>query len=315
MVTIPPSNSAQASRIKDLTGLAPEAFDDLLTHLSRFKNPRQSLRALLHHYKTGLAMKNVALLFGINDKTFSRQAKKMRQQLYDNFVPLNLGFEHLDNRDLTSSHNTLMADRFFLSDEQRARRAKITIWDGTYIRMQKSMNVAVQKMTFSGQKKTNLFKPMVCCFPDGYIYEVFTYHGGSVNDATIMRGVMNQNPSFNQVFKPGDMFIFDRGFRDVVAEMQRKGFHVHTPASSVAGEKPSWEKANRTRLVTKVRCVIEAINERIKNWKLLHHVLQNTVIGSKNQDLKIICALINKYGKRLVSDVDHQEMIANRILE
>ncbi|XP_074597009.1 uncharacterized protein LOC141852064 [Brevipalpus obovatus] len=76
MVTIPPSNSAQASKIKDLTGLAPGAFDDLLTHLSRFKNPRQSWGALLHHYKTGLAMKKVALLFGINDKTFSRQAKK-----------------------------------------------------------------------------------------------------------------------------------------------------------------------------------------------------------------------------------------------
>lgn len=163
----------------------------------------------------------------------------------------------------------MIADRFFLSDEQRQRKAKITIWDGTYTRMQKSMNVDVQKSTFSGQKRTNLFKPMICCFPDGYIYEVFTYHGGSVNDATIMRGVMPQNASFTEVFRPGDVFVFDRGFRDVVAEIGQKEFHVHTPESATPGQQLKWQQANRTRLLTKVRWVIEAINGRIKNLKAL----------------------------------------------
>jgi len=45
----------------------------------------------------------------------------------------------------------------------------------------------------------------------------------------------------------------------------------------------------------------------------MEHVLQNTGIGSKNYDLKIICAILNKYSKRLISDERHQEMIVERI--
>ena len=134
---------------------------------------------------------------------------KLREQLYNNFVPNNLGFDHLESRDETFSHNNFIANRLFLSDQQRERKAKITIWDGTYIRMQKSMNVAVQKLTYSGQKKAPLFKPMICCFTDGYIYEISTYHGGSVNDATVMKGVMAQCATFFQTFKLRDVFVVD----------------------------------------------------------------------------------------------------------
>lgn len=103
-----------------------------------------------------------------------------------------------------------------------------------------SMNVAVQKLTFPGQKKTNLSKPMICCFPDGYIYEVFFHHGGSVNDATIMRGLMSQSVTFTEVFRPGDVFIFNPGYKDVVLEMRQKGFHEHTLASAAPGQQLTW---------------------------------------------------------------------------
>ena len=46
----------------------------------------------------------------------------------------------------------------------------------------------------------------------------------------------------------------------------------------------------------------------------MDEILQNTVVDSKNIDLKIICAILNKYGKRFMSESGHEEAIAERVL-
>ena len=67
--------------------------------------------------------------------------------------------------------------------------------------------------------------------------------------------------------------------------------------------------------MTKVRWVVEAVNGRLKTqFRALHHIVQNTNIESKLMELKICCAILNKYGERFISDKDNSEFIANRIL-
>ena len=56
------------------------------------------------------------------------------------------------------------------------------------------------------------------------------------------------------------------------------------------------------------------MNGRFKTtFRAMHQFLQNTNIESKLMELKICCAIINKYGTPFISDRDHTEAIVNRI--
>ncbi|XP_074595434.1 uncharacterized protein LOC141850664 [Brevipalpus obovatus] len=156
---------------------------------------------------------------------------------------------------------------------------------------------------------------MMCVFPDGYIYEIFPFNTAVANDATIFRRIANSDSSFARYFRPGDSFIFDRGFRDAVGEFRSKGFNVFVPASAAGREQLPWSDANKTRIVTKLRWVVEAVNGRLKKqFRARHHIVENTNIESKLKELKICCAIINKYGERFISDKTHTNEIIQRIL-
>ncbi|XP_074604100.1 uncharacterized protein LOC141857506 [Brevipalpus obovatus] len=313
-ITIPDSGERNSRIIKQLTTLTSAHFDDLLHYISGVRQPRQSLGAYLFRLRTGLSLREVSMLFEIPKSTLFCRFKKISHQLYSKFCPLNLGFDHLENRDKTFEHHTEISNRLFLSERQKEIKSKITIWDGTYIYMQKSMNVKVQKKSFSGQKKVPLFKPMMCVFPNGYIYEIFPFNTAVANDATIFRRIANSDPRFARYFKTGDAFIFDRGFRDVVREFTSKGFNVYVPASAAGRDQFSWSEANTNRMITELRWVVEAVNGRLKKqFRALHHIVENTNIKSKLFELKICCAIINKYGERSISDKNHTDEIVHRI--
>lgn len=152
---------------------------------------------------------------------------------------------------------------------------------------------------------------MICVLPNGYIYDVVTFNYGSVNDAQILRNILSSNSEFASVFSPGDVFVLDRGFRDIISELRGRGFTVFTPASAGPGGQLSWQDANFTRKVTKIRWVVEAVFWRIKTqFRLMHHILQNTDVDNKNMELKICCAILNKYGERFISDKEFKEAIS-----
>lgn len=124
----------------------------------------------------------------------------------------------------------------------------------------KSMNVKVQKKSFSGLKKARLFKAILCIFPDGYIYEVSPFNTAVINDASISRRISNSDPRFAQCFRPGYSFIVDRGFRDVVNEFNEKVFNVYVPASASGRNQLTWEDAKKNWLITKLYWAVEVVN-------------------------------------------------------
>lgn len=66
------------------------------------------------------------------------------------------------------------------------------------------------------------------------------------------------------------MVIVDRGFRDAVTFMEENGLQVHMPFHLPRGKKQhSTTEANISRMVTKVRWVVESANGRLKQWRLL----------------------------------------------
>lgn len=84
----------------------------------------------------------------------------------------------------------------------------------------KSANYEFQKLTYSGQKNRNFLRPMVCVTTNGYIIDVFGPFEAVRNDAKCMKAILDNDPSVPELLQPGDVFIFDRGFRDCLEDIE-----------------------------------------------------------------------------------------------
>ena len=110
--------------------------------------------------------------------------------------------------------------------------------------------------------------------------------------------------------------VVDRGFRDSVNFLEENGFKVEMPIYLPKGCKQhSTEEANLSRLVTKVRWVVESANGRIKQWKLLDKVVPNTLISQVGDFVRIICAICNKFRPSLASMDQSSTNVAEKMLE
>ena len=98
--------------------------------------------------------------------------------------------------------------------------------DGTYIHIQENADNQFQRITCSEKKKRHLVKPMVVICVDGYIIDVASLYLGK-DDITIFKTILQcYQVVFEAQFKPGDVFIVDRGFRNVKSELKNKGFII-----------------------------------------------------------------------------------------
>ena len=116
------------------------------------------------------------------------------------------------------------------------------------------------------------------------------------------------------ILKKGDVFILDRGFRDIVSALESEGYKVLMPALKGKRNQLTVEESNASRLVTKVRWVVEAVQGIIgQKWKLLHHQLHNSMLHNAQLYCQIACFLYNLFGKRLNSDKSDAAKIIARI--
>ena len=65
------------------------------------------------------------------------------------------------------------------------------VFDGTYLRHQKSKNNEYQRKSYSDQKKYPLVKPFTICTTDGFVVDVPGPFLATENDARIMKKVMD----------------------------------------------------------------------------------------------------------------------------
>ena len=78
----------------------------------------------------------------------------------------------------------------------------------------------------------------------------------------------------------------------------------------------STEEANKSRLVTKLRWVVESANGRIKNiYKFFDNVINNKYLNSLGDLFAIACALINKYRPSIAPNKPEHQELAQRILQ
>jgi hypothetical protein len=111
-------------------------------------------------------------------------------------------------------------------------------------------------------------------------------YAATVNDAKIMEDVFENDVNLRELIKPDDILIADRGFRDCIKIVkERYKINVIIPPCTffskiqnnsilIKGVEKQQKQlkqseADNSRLVTKVRWVVESRNSHLKNFKAL----------------------------------------------
>lgn len=117
-------------------------------------------------------------------------------------------------------------------------------------------------------------------------------------------------------FRENDVFILDRGFRDVIPCLENCNYKVFKPENLDEGETQlSTLQANKSRCVTLCRWVVEVVNGRFKrDFKLFRQDFFNTNHQHLIEDFKIAAALINRFHP-LIRDRSDAQLIINRALQ
>lgn len=77
-----------------------------------------------------------------------------------------------------------------------------------------SCNNSYQRKLYSGQKKTHLCKPFITATNKDFVVELAGTFNVNLNDAEILKNILNDSNGLSKILRPGDTFILDRGSRD-----------------------------------------------------------------------------------------------------
>ena len=113
-------------------------------------------------------------------------------------------------------------------------------------------------------------------------------------------------------FQADDVMVGDRGYRDCLEFLAELG--LNATLSAKRPEEHTTREGNESRNVTRVRLVIESANGRIKQWKAPSNRLQNVLISSVRDFVRIVCVLCNAFRPPLASSSNIDQVVAERML-
>lgn len=288
------------------TGLNKSQIVELYPFVSLLKDYENSLGIFLVRLSRGLTYEEIASLFNLSRATVARRISQVGRELQNRFVPAYLGTTAFSREQLLANSTRIAQG---LMANQSAQEL-ILIWDGTYLFQEKSSNFRYQRDSYSMQKSRNLFKPMVCVTPNGLIVDAMGPFSASDNDASILNHILETNAEMHSLIQPSDIFVLDRGFWDSVRLLEMQGFSVFIPSLSTGNSQPSALEANHSRLVTKVRYVVETINGHFKTkYRLFTNILRNQSLAKAFSFFRIAASLMNKFGQRVSSDRGYEQLI------
>ncbi|XP_041983275.1 uncharacterized protein LOC121736257 [Aricia agestis] len=292
--------------------MSKHQFRQILDEVPRLNNAHRgatALAAYLTKLRTGDSDQRLSTLFKIPRSTLERLMSIAREFLTQDFVPQNLGIEHMTRQNI-AERNLIIPNGLFGSTNQIK---PIVIMDGTYVFIQKSSNYKYQKQTYSMHKLSNLVKPFLITCTDGYILDVLGPYPATMSDADILKNeFISENTPLRRYFQPGDVFILDRGFRDSLPLLRECGYSIQVPSSREEGESQlSTLEANHSRKVTICRWVVEVINGVFKQaFKLFRQEFFNRASSHMMQDFAIGAALINRFHPRILDRPDASQILS-----
>lgn len=296
------------------TGLKRENLIELQDLLTSMRNTgsrtvTQALITFLCKLRTGNSNKLISAILQLKDERLvSKYCEQVIQSFENDVLPRYFGFRSMSRNDLIQEYSSPLVERLYdnLSDKL------VLICDGTYARHQKSSNNEYQRKSYSGQKKVPLCKPFTICTTNGYIVDMLGPYYANQNDATIMKDIIDTPDGLCELLEPGDVFVVDRGFRDVEDHLEEIGYRVLMPALKGKRNQLTTAESNASRYVTKIRWAVEAVHGMLKQkYHLLDKKFDNKMLPRIGSFYRIASFLHNKYNKRLTSDLEYPDEIVN----
>lgn len=300
-------------RVKSLTGFTWSDVLNLRKLLTTMRdsdnrNVLQALVIFLFKLRSGNSNPIIAAVMQLEERIVSESIHAVLNCFEKEVLPKYFGV-HCKDREFFISQTAPIAH--LLHD---ITNKLVVICDGTYLRHEKSSNNIYQRKSYSGQKKTPLCKPFTICTSNGYVIDVPGPFNGNQNDAQILKHVLADSNGISTILKPGDVFILDRGFRDVVEFLETEGYVVLMPSLKGKKNQLTTEESNYSRYVTKLRWVVESIHGILgQKYRLLHNQFRNTMLPSAGTFCKIANLLQNLFGKRLNILDDKTKIIVERM--
>lgn len=281
---------------------------ELLTSMRSSVNRHviQALVIFLFKLRTGNSNAVISSVFGlVREQMVSDYCNEVISSFEKDVLPQYFGINAISRETLLTNTSNTAKKLYQIKDDQL-----VFICDGTYIRHQKSQNNEYQRKSYSGQKKVPLCKPFTICTTNGFVIDMLGPYTANMNDAEIMRVILNDPDGLIKLLKKDDIIVVDRGFRDVIIYLEELGFKVLMPALKGKRNQLTTDESNNSRFVTKIRWVVEAVHGDIKQkFRLLDHKLDNKLLPKTSVFCRIACFLHNEFGTRLDSDLDLSEKI------
>ncbi len=305
------------TELKQLTSLNRSEFEQFKSSLdfsrtqesNRINDPDVTLGLYLLKMRSGLSDYFISALFKMTRQTVDYHIKNARKIIFEQHTINYLGFQSVDS-DHILAHTTDTAKTLFGANNL------IVAMDGTYVYCQKSSNFKFQRSSFSMDKHRNLVKMFLIVTTDGYVVDAIGPHNANASDSTLLENLLTSNSSFTNLFLPNNsVFVVDRGFRNVIPKCQELGYDVKMPHFMPSGAKQlTCEQANESRLVTKVRWIVEDVNGQIKQtFQHFNKTLQNVLLDNVEADFKNCLGILNHFHKCKSSDFNNPA-ITHRIM-
>lgn len=289
--------------IRCLTSLSSDQFNELYTFCQRvpydrghYEVKRKDLLMFLCKLRQGLSDELLTVMFQYSSRRItSSTVSFVRQSLMMHFVPQNIGFNAITREQYINLHVPDFHQELYNSQNHQVAVAYV---DGTYTYCFKSSNFRSLRQSYCQHKGRHLIKPALIVAPDGYILDIQGPYFSDYqnNDAAMLENELNIDQDFINWFIEDDIFIVDRGYRDVIPLLEEMGFNCRMPPLLEAGQNQlTTEDANESRIITKTRWIVEARNGHIKTvFKYLNNVQQIHVLPNIRDFYRIAGAIINR---------------------
>lgn len=239
-------------RIRALTGFTWENINKLRSIMTSMRNSEnrditQALVIFFFKLRSGNSDSCIAAVLGIKERQVAESIKSVFRSFKEDILPTNFGF-HAHSREFLFDRTATAASKL-----HNLKNRLAPIRDATYLRHQKSSSNAYQCKSYSVQKKTLLCKPFTICTTDVFVVDVPGPFPSTKNDVQILEHLLNMPDRLSTILRRGDIFVLDRGFRDVKLLLEERGYIVLMPALKGKRNQLTTEESDASRLVTKIR--------------------------------------------------------------
>lgn len=300
-------NSFTDEEFRSISPISKEQFQDLFLYcdpvLERNNRRRhinkKDLLTFLCKLRQGLSDDFLKVIFNYPSRQSTSLAMAtVRKSLAQRFVQENIGFDAITRAMFIDRHVPPFANHLYNNEPDNAKA--IVYIDGTYSYIPKCSNFRVLRQSYCVHKGRHLLKPALIVAPDGYILAIQgPYFSDARNsDAIMLRHEFERDiMGFREWIQEGDIVVVDRGYRDAVPMLEELGIQCEMPALLPGGRRQlSTEEANKSRLVTKTRWIVEARNGHIKTmFKFFANTI--SIIHARNLGdfYRIVGGVINRY--------------------